>query len=261
MNMMKYLITLLVLLVVLAGVPTTSANSNPAVWASWVFQMDFLGNQIQGDLIITIEYEDRKREPIVEIIQLECTPVGTLAIAGEQATFSGDDYIRCAMPDLVQLVAQLTHNNVILSPVCFCKESPWVEANLSLETTPNQPEPLNPVFYRPDLQFSTPLVNKDRAAMLFQVDNRAAQSTSFLLGSSSSESLWAEYSQTATDIFNPIFIANGSHLSSTPAVISSPLALSNGSTYLYIGYSPANGSYLEGTIITLRVDPACRGFG
>lgn len=259
--MMKYAMTLLVLLVVLTAVPPTSASSNSAVWASWVFEMGFTGNQIHGDLTITVEYEDRKREPIIETFPLECTPVGTLQIANERATFSGDDYIRCAMPDLVQIVAQMTRNEVLISPFCFCKENPWIEADLTLDTTPVHPEPINPVFYRPDLRFATPLVAKDRATMLFQVANRAASSAPFFLGSSTSERLWAEYNQTATDIFAPNFIANGSHLAATPAVISSQLALSNSAAYLYIGYSPLTNSYLEGTLIRLTVDPACRGFG
>jgi hypothetical protein len=260
MNKMKYLIPLLVFLMILIiAVPATSASSNSAAEARWLFEMDFVDNQIHGDLTITVEFEDPKQQPIVETIELECTPVGTLQIADEQATFSGDDYIRCAMPDLVQTVAQLTDNEVILAPYCFCKENPWVAANLTLDTTPHQPEPTNPIFYRPDLQFDTPLLDTDKAAMRFHVGNQVAYSTRFPL--SGIKALWAEYVQTAPDIFEPAFIANGQSLSSTPAVIQSSLALSSSSTLLYIGYSPASGNYLEGILIDLVVDPACRGYG
>src|SRR5687767_9845130 len=114
MNKMKYGFPLLVILMVLAiAVPTTSASSNSGTKVGWLFAMDFVGDEIHGDLTITVEFENPKKEPIVATLPLECTAVGTLAIAGEQATFSGDDYIRCAMPDLVEVVAQLTDNTVI----------------------------------------------------------------------------------------------------------------------------------------------------
>lgn len=260
---MKYGLPLLVILMVLAiAVPSTSASSNFGAEVSWLFTMDFVDDQVHGDLTITIEFEQPKKEPIVATLPLECITVGTLAIADEQATFSGDDYIRCAMPDLVEVVAQLTENAVLISPACYCKDTPWVEANVMLDTNPLQNEPLNPIFYRPDLRFNAPLVDSGSAAMRFQVANRLAQSTPFRLsGSSGGEALRAEFNRTALHVYEPKFIANSEILSSNPAVFQESLALSNNSTHLYIGYSPAGGIFLEGTLISLVVDPACRGYG
>lgn len=254
-----------VVLILLFVVPITAHLSGQSTAANttglmrWLIDLNFAGDQINAVLTLTIEFDDPTQDTIVEVTNLECVAQGSLELSNEQAIFSGDDYIVCDMPDLVNKVSELTKGALLIASDCTCEEEdPWIAGQLMLDSDNQQAEALNPIFHHPDIQLYAPISSK-QAALVFNVDNKSAQSANFDFSSDMDLPIWAEYTEVAANNYEPEFIVDGTDLTATPTAVSGPLNFSNEATSIYIGYT--SGSYLEGVLTWLQVDPACRGYG
>lgn len=259
----RYLFFLLLIMITIilhhAPKPAQAANSNG--WASWVLDVNFAHDQTNATMTITVEFADPNIPTITQIVPLNCTNWGNLKIKNERAEFSGNEYITCDMPDLVAKVHEITKGRLAISPHCDCEDDPWAQALLTIDPNTQQTEPINPIFYHPDLQFSAPFSSKGGASLSLAVNTQSAHSELFPIRAGVDIPVWAQFTETLPGSYKPNFTADGIPSPATPSMVYGPFSFSNQATTIYIGYLPRAGIYFEGTLNSLQVDPACRGYG
>lgn len=241
--------------------------------ANWAVHVDFEGNQTNATLTVELrEYTDGVVTDQLETTRiLRCFVPNSVEIDNDEAIFSGNGRILCAMPSVRRIVYQMTEGEVILPQECDCKDGAVAKTDIWLDRNETGQTRINPIFTMPDLALEAEMppvspTSPQFARMRFFVDTENAESVYFPV-LSGLNTLQADFNQfivglpPADLIYFPLFYANDALLDSVPPSINEDLALSFGQRRLYIGYSPETGESLVGRIRTLDVDPGCFGTG
>lgn len=235
-------------------------------WATWEVAVDFPNDELLVQLLITIGRTDAKtgKESILHTLvkDLACNEHGYVEILNEVAHFQGDgSYFSCYMPDIAEIVSNMTKGEMQIGAQCDCK-NPWALGTVTPEQNPSGAEPLQPIFYRHDIKFSTPLTTHGKSQLQFDVDSVTAYSGNFVLGQPGYDVYAAfEPIPNSPNQSSVLFEVDGVALTAAPSTINQPMNLSTGATEIYIGYDPANDVYFEGLMEKFRLDPACLGVG
>lgn len=188
-----------------------------------------------------------------KIITLFCQKVGNPTISNGKVTLDGSSYVTCDVPS-IKAVA-LSEWGLLIADSCSAKR-PYITGEVTLEGNPIDSNPGNPVFYRDDIQFNTPLnVSTQQATLDASFGNIEAESASFVI--SSSGHIYSANFVRSGNAFSPSFFVDGSPISATPAIINQPAIISNLASTIYFGYSPISGEYFQGDIGETEVDPVC----
>lgn len=266
-----WMIRLVVLFVVLIGVSSIDRQTAVAQvvtsdrWATWEVAVDFPKDQLYVELIVTAGYYDVKEERSVvraKPLELKCEERGSIVIKNGVATFPGDAYFSCLMPDIAEIAADITNGQVVIGSYCDCKD-PWATGIVSPDPLPVQAEPFNPIFYRDDIQLGVPIQGGgEKARLEFAVDTVSVISAPFPLNRPNYD-FFARFEPDPNipNRFQPIFELNRINLPAFPNLVNQQLSLSTAASMIYIGYDPVDNVYFEGEIEDLNVDPACFGVG
>ena len=188
-----------------------------------------------------------------KIFELSCQTVGDPKFVDGEIVFDGSSYVACALPSIKTIA--WTNWNMAISDSCSAKR-PYIAGSANLESSPIALSPVNPIFYRDDIQFNLPLdVNSQQATLDASFGNVSAASAQFAI-SPSGHVYSAEFVGSG-NIFNPSFSLDGSPISAAPAVINQSAIVSNLASTIYFGYSPQSGEYLQGTLGPTEIDPVC----
>ncbi|MEM7113021.1 MAG: hypothetical protein AAF614_11355 [Chloroflexota bacterium] len=232
-------------------------------WASWEIEIDFVNNQPNAVIFVEAGTYVGGQPYMLHSTQqsFPCHVVGSVEMADEQGHFDGNGYLECESPNVVEIVDQMTGGQMgDLAAECECK-TPWAQVDLTLNQNPAQTNPQNPIFSRSDLAIAVPLTGGSDAQVVFTVDGETAVSDIF--DPAKKDSVYADFNQqVATKSYIPSFAVNGASYAPSPAVIQNPsLQTSNEAETFYVGFDPDTGDLLEASIIRLRIDPGCFGFG
>jgi hypothetical protein len=263
----KLMLPFLMVLFSLAVTVSAQAASN---WrSSWQVSADFIGNQANVTLLVTVERQNSLGLWTlhgVNSIPLSCETAPGVLFVNDTAVFDGTGAMKCDMPSVQEIVRQMTNGRYTPDESCDCKGDPVILADVQLDPNMTGSVWQNPLVHRAagtDIDMAlaaavpafstTPL-----ASMQFTVDNILAQSNPFVANGAPNK-LSARYANLGA-FLHPVFEANGAD----PGTAAPPvpaLSVSYEATTLYIGYSPATGESLHGTLHSLDVDPGCYGSG
>ncbi len=262
-NNLQVVIGILVLTAVFLLVAAQPAAATGQQWAKWKIQVNFQGNVINPKLVVEIGHTTLSGNRVtdeVEAFGITCSVVGNPTVQNNRATFNGSSYYQCDVPSIQQKVLDMTSGAFVISDQCEAKR-PYLTGVLSLDNTPVQLAADNPLFYRDDITFSLPLdITTGQAQLATLFDDAAAESSSFFPGSSN-HTVTAVYNKGGGFQYTPVFVVDTFTYSSTPVTINQMIGLSTLESTVYFGYSPATGTYFEGTLTSLVVDPYCVGTG
>ena len=256
------LTTLLLLLITLCLLAARPAQAAGISWSRWLLDITFPNNKIDTQLIIQVGHVTSSGQKVVDAQQsfpVTCQTVGNPLIQNEQTTFDGSSYFQCEVPSIQQKVRQMP-GHLIIPSTCDSKQ-PFVASVLSIEDNPVQWNPDNPLFYREDIQFDTPLNSFTQQAQMTVTFNQASAESNSFAPSQTENSVVAIYNKIGQTSYAPAFTVDGNSLTASPSVLNGAIPLSTLESTVYVGYSPVSGKYFEGTLSTLLVDPVCIGQG
>ncbi len=233
----------------------TPTFAEPESQARWRIEADFTQEEPEVLLIVETGYYEKANWVTTDEsnIYLDCIVENVqMTTAGQPAVFFGAGFIACEMLDISAIAYQMTG----IEHAAFSGGSgSSVESVLAVGGYGQY----NPIFHHPDLQFGA--TNAGEATLTFAVDGQSSASENFAPGSM--QQLQAIFEDSGDPrVHFPAFAVDGNSLQATPEVIESRLFIDH--TYdglIYFGYSPDSGTFLEGEVYTIDVDPGCRGFG
>lgn len=239
--------------------PSLAAGDEPELLAKWRIEADMTVGEPFVELIVEVGFYDEQgkwrlsQKPEVRRLSCDVNNVGWEE-AGGPAIFNGDGYIACEMQNVLDIAIDMTGGEFD-----FTEESGGggtiVDADAVLAGYNND----NSIFYHPDIQFSA--LNQGEASLRLEVGGLAAKSEIFM--PDSRQHFHGELAATNdTNVYAPAFAVDGIELEATPQELTGHSRVSH--TYeglIYFGYSPATGSYFEGEVYRIDVDPGCAGMG
>ncbi len=235
--------------------PPAEAASTP--WVRWEIELTFPNDQLDVQLVVQRGHTTQSGQHVIDdekSYPLSCQAGGSPVIAGGQAHFDGSSYFQCSMPSVKQKAAQ--EWQMPIPDQCSAKR-PYVTGMVTIEGSPVDATPSNPVFYRDDIQFNTPLdIATQQATLSMTIDQAAAASGAFNI-TAAGHDVGGLFSRSGPLTYSPSFRVDGINLSATPAVLTQPMIVSNLASTIYFGYSSASGEYFEGSLGPLTVDPVC----
>lgn len=266
---LRLLIILLpIVSLILAIQPAEAAASR---WALWKLTASFPNNSLTTTLIVQVGHTTTSGKNVIDLesdFPVPCLAVGKPVIQNNQATFDGSSYFSCTIPSIQDKVSLMTSGYFTIPATCSSKR-PYINAVATINSTPIQASSDNPLFYRKDnnqnVDFSldVPLDTTTQQATMrtqFGVGQLAILSDDFNI--STDQLLSAEYQRIGnTYRFAPKFTVDAISLTAIPDIINGPFVLSNLESIAYIGYSPTQGTYFEGSLTSILVDPYCTGTG
>lgn len=239
--------------------------------SNWAVTVDFAKNRPNATLFVEVwQYEISSLDLLDYMASshtLECKVSSSVLIKDEVANFSGGEGIRCELPSIQLIVAQMTNGDYQLPEACACKTGAIVQATANLSPNASQQAWQNPIATLNSIAFAAPIPANGglRTRLQMMVDGQTAVSPLFsaqpqfqLYEGSFDET--HPYPSSFYDYFNS-FHADEQFLGATPAFITQPLYISNVEPALFIGFDPATGAGLHGRISRLFVDPGCFGNG
>lgn len=236
------------------------ASGSDFHFGKYLVTLSFPNNQPLVELTTEIWYKPTNSDAYLVTSQtesLDCTVTGKLSVHNETATFSGQEYIACDQPDMVQKfydVSQGVLNNV---PYHVTARQPFAEGQLLVAG--NSPNAIRPAFHHPSIQYGLVRSSATQAYQVFRVDGATSSSTDYL--QSLPYSLRAELEILVSGNYKTEFTANGVSGPGSPAMLGSGLMVSLDATTIYFGYSPDTNTNFRGSIKTLTVDPGAFGRG
>jgi hypothetical protein len=257
------------LMVLFSLAVTMSVQATPNWRSFWQVSADFIGNQPNVTLLVTVERQNSLglwTVHGVNSIPLDCETVPGVLFADDTAVFDGTGAIKCDMPSVQAIVRQMTNGRYTPDESCDCKGDPVILADAQLDPNTTGSVWQNPLVHRAvgtdtdmALAAAVPAFSTiPLASMQFTVDNILAQSNPFV-ANAAPNALAARYVNLGA-ILQPVFEANGTD----PGTAAPPvpaLSVSYEATTLYIGYSPVSGESLHGRLHRLDIDPGCYGSG
>lgn len=229
-------------------------------FGKWWVNLSFPSNKPLVQLTTEIWYKPSSGPAYLvtsETEPLTCTVTGNLQISSEIATFTGQEYIACDQPDMVQkfyTVSQGVLNNM---PYSVPARHPFAEGQLLVAG--NNANATRPAFSHPSIQYGLVRSSATQAEQVFWVGGASSTSNSFV--QAAPYSLRAEFQIQANGSYQTQFTANGVSSAGNPATLGSGLMVNLDATTIYFGHSPANNSTFQGNIKTLTVDPGAFGRG
>lgn len=249
----------LVLILSVLFVGTAQASGSGFYYGKWIVDLTFPNNVPLAELTTEIWYKSASGAPVlatVEVEELSCSTIGNLQIANERATFSGQEYISCEMPDMVLKFAEVSQGILNVPLYDAVTRSPYVSGQIALAAG----APLNvtlPLFYHPSIQHGMAQVGGGNVVQIFRVDEASSTSLAFL--QAAPYVLRSEFRSLPLGSYRALFTTNGSTTLGTPATIGSGLEVNLEETTIYFGYSPDTNRYFQGTIKSLTADPGAFG--
>lgn len=241
-----------------------SGSSYP--FAKWLVTLSFPNDQPLVELTTEIwSYNPETGSLSLVTSQTEplnCTVSGNLQISSGVASFSGQEHIACEQPDMVDKIYQVSQGNLLVPPVAEVRDA-WVRGDAAVAGQAPLNSPL-PTYYHPDLQHAIARTGGGQAAHYLRVDGVQSASPAYMQTAPYGIGARFKSRAAACEPWKPYdtrFRANGAGASGTPAVINQMLEIGLQETTIYFGYSPAHGSYFQGSIKTLTIDPGACGIG
>lgn len=244
----------------LMSASSVQAAGNGFHFGKWLVNLSFPDNKPLVELTTEIWYKPSSGPAYLvtsETEALDCTVTGNLQISSEIATFTGQEYIACDQPDMVQKfydVSQGVLNNV---PYSVPARRPFAEGQLFVAG--NNANATRPAFFHPSIQYGLVRSSATQAEQVFWVGGASSTSNSYV--QAMPHSLRAEFQIQANGSYQTEFTANGVSSAGNPATLGSGLMVDLNATTIYFGYSPLNNSTFQGNIRTLTVDPGAFGRG
>lgn len=269
----KLRLVVLIFLLPIVGLvlSTRPAEAAPSRWSLWKVAASFPNNTLTTTLIVQVGHTTANGKNVIDLestFPVPCQVVGNPVIQNNKATFNGSSYFSCNIPSIQDKVLQMTNGQFAIPATCSSKR-PYISVIATVNGTPAQASPNNPLFYRRDnnqnVDFSldVPLNTTTQQAALrtqFGVGQPSVVSSNFAI--QNNQVLTAVYQKIANpNSFAPTFTADSITLSATPAVVNGPFIMSTLESTVYIGYSPTTGKYYEGSLTSMLADPYCTGTG
>ncbi len=234
------------------------ASGNGYYFATWLVTLDFPNNKPRVELTTQIWFKPNNGPAQLAKAQtdeLACTVTGALQIANETATFSGQEYIACQQPNMVQKIYQVSNGLLTVSPVQAVFD-PFALGVITVSA--NAPaKSVLPVHHHPNIQYGLSSGANGSAAQHFRIDGGYSRSDLYL--QAAPHNIRADFRRQANGNYNAGFTVNGATTPGTPATLNGPLLVNLGATTLYFGYSPLNNAYFQGKITTATIDPGVIG--
>ncbi|MCB9419751.1 MAG: hypothetical protein H6667_08100 [Ardenticatenaceae bacterium] len=263
MNRKTYRLSALFAAVVFVGL-SLFLTARPAAavtpWVKWRIDFTYPG-KLDALLVVERGYTNQSGDHIVvDVVQelLTCQSVGNPVLQNGKAILDGSSYFQCTMPSVKAIAAQ--EWQMTIADSCSSKR-PYVIGRASIEGSPADFTPSNPVFYREDIQFGIPLdVSTQKAKLAMTIDQALAQSDLFAIAPAAQQFV-GYFARSGPATYAPHFFVDGTSLAPTPAAVTPSMFLTTLETTIYLGHSPVSGDSFEGTLGPLRVDPVCTGTG
>ncbi len=261
----RFLAALLVVLSILAPYHVSAGSGEHALQGTqvlyrWLLTFDFSTNE-DGLLTTTVRhlypngtYQDFERKTTVD-----CTPagVGTVTVAGGSATFTGNGYLDCDLPSIryeIQLLYPPANPDDYQDPF-------WVRTISSINTGFTTGNAGNPTFVHPDIAVFLPYNSATaRGQVRVRTDHQDSISNKVTLGLVNNflanQRNW--FDENGTPTCTTRFQHQGNNAAgssySCPRYDEAMNFSLDASTFT-IGYSAADGTFFNGTLHHLDVDP------
>lgn len=245
------------ILVIMMGVWVNPAGASVTRWATWQVDMDFAGNKINGSLTVTLAHDGGYGTVVDDemTVNLVCRKSGAVPIIAEEAIFDGNGYIWCDMPNLGNIVDEMSEGSMQLAGAGEAK-NPWAMAEVALSPGESLYGSNNPLYYQEALQFDLPMNHSGTSMeMHLAVAGYEIMSMPFTVGGM--QDLYAGWHEFMPSTYQPEFSVNGGALGSVSPAFGGSVTMPVPGDEIYIGYSPATGEYFEGVLTALSVDPGC----
>lgn len=242
----------------LTSVRPAKASGSGYYYAKWLVTLDFPNNKPRVELTTQIWFKPNNGPAQLAISQtdeLACAVTGNLAIVGETATFSGQEYISCAQPDMVQKIYQVSKGLLNVSPVQTIFDPFAMGIIAAAGNVP--PKGILPVHHHPNIQYGLAPDKNGAFTQRFRVDNGYSSSIAYM--QAAPYKIRADFRRQANGSYNAGFTMHGSTTPGNPATINGPLRVNLAATTIYFGYSPLNNAYFRGDITTATIDPGVIG--
>ena len=237
--------------------PAAAAVSS---WVRWKIDLTYPNDKPDAQLIIQKWHMTTSGQHILDdekSFALSCHTVGSPTVHNGELSLDGNSYVTCDVPSIQEKAWQSWHMSI---PDSCNSKRPYITGKFTIEGSPNDSTPDNPIFYRDDIQLDAPLdITLQQAALDMAFGQAAAESGAFTIKPAGHD-FTAQFIRSGAT-YNPLFVVDGNTLSATPATITQPAILSTLESTIYLGYSPVSGEYFEGTIGPLEIDPVCIGTG
>jgi hypothetical protein len=238
-----------------------SAEAISSPWVRWKINLAFPNNKLDAQLIVQKWHTTTNGQHVMDdekSFPISCLNVGSPTIKNGKAVLNGSSYFRCDVPSIQEKTWQSWQLSI---PDSCDSKRPYITGQLTIAGSPTDPTPNNPIFYREDIQLSTPLdVTTQKATLAMTFDQASAVSGTFVI-TPAGQTYTAYFARSGPLTSVPNFVVDGSSLSAAPATINQPTVLSSLASTVYFGYSPVSGEYFEGKIGPLVVDPVCTTTG
>lgn len=253
-------LTVLALLVFGSASPAAGA-SQKLTMAQWTISFDFTNGQTDATLIVQMGYEDRHGNFIemqTHKQDIACDKFGSLNHSGDWMEFDGSSYLKCALPDISDVVSKQTNGELFLPPTCTCKNG-WVSGDVAIDPISTYAETGRTIYYHPDMRLSVGIPLNGMAQYYWQVDTALTWSDTFSTNAKPVPML-ASITQDNKN-YDAKFVHDGASLKSFGSgLTNTTLSVSTAATTIYLGYQPGGHGFV-GRISTLKIDPPCFGGG
>ena len=239
--------------------------------SNWAVTVDFAKNEPNAALVVEVWKYEKSSYDLLDHVSsshtLACEVPPSVLIKDGVANFSGGEGIRCDLPSIQDIVAQMTNDDYKLPEACSCKTGAIVQATMGLSPNISQKDWQNPVATLNSIAFAAPIPANSglRTRLQMMVDGQTAVSPIFPAQSKFQpyEGSFDEMNPYPSPFYNYFnsFHFGGEFLGATPAFLAQPLYISNVEPALYIGFDKATGEGLYGRMSHLFVDPGCFGGG
>jgi len=234
------------------------ASGNGYHFAKWLVTLDFPNNKPRVELTTQIWFKPNNGPAQLaksQTDELLCSVIGNLEITNNTATFSGQEYITCQQPDMVQKIYQVSNGLLSVSPVQAVFD-PFAMGMISAAV--NAPtKVVLPVHHHPNIQYGLTLEKNGTATQHFRVANGYSSSDAYM--QVAPHDIRADFRRQTNGTHRTGFTMNGVSTPGNPPTINGPLLVSLGATTIYFGYSPLNNTYFQGKLTTATVDPGVIG--
>ena len=266
-----WLVLILLLGITLPLSTTVAADDDYIYESNWSITVDFIKSTVDATLLVEVwQYEEGTFDLLNYMSSshpLDCNIPSSVFIEDGMANFYGEDGIRCELPSIQKIVAKMTNGDYKLPEACSCKTGAIVQSDITLMPNKDEKDWQNPLATLNTVAFAAPILasNVLRTNLEMMVSGQTAVSTIFPAQSFFQlyEGSFDEinpYPGAAYNYFNS-FTIDGDYHAAKPGFINQPLLISNVEPALHIGYDPATGEGLHGSMSQLFVDPGCFGNG
>lgn len=245
----------------LAAAGPAAASGNGFHFGKWLVNLSFPNDQPQVELTTEIWFKPSGGAAYVVTSQTEeltCAVAGNLQVNNETADFTGQEYISCDMPDMVQKFEDVSQGVLTNMPHVVLTRNPYATGRVFVAGTAPAHEAL-PTFYHPSIQHGLAHTGAGDARQFFRVGGMQAHGEAYT--QAAPYAIGALFDSTGWTQHDTRFRANGVTKTGTPAVINSTLNVNLSATTIYFGYSPATNSYFQGSVKNLTIDPGAFGQG